>query len=68
MEYRRRFGVIGELEFVDQRAKVKDQAKVERDALMPSRLDGQAERPGVCCDQRVDRVGGFCRRWRAAPA
>ena len=59
MEYRRRFGVIWQLECVDQRAKVQDQAKIERHALMPGRLEGQAERLRICCDQRVDGVGRF---------
>jgi hypothetical protein len=68
MEYRRRLGVIGQLEFVDQRAKVQDQAKVERDASMPGRIEGQTKRPGICCDQRVDGIDSFRRSRRAAPA
>src|ERR1700722_2432949 len=66
MEHRRRLGIVGQSEFVDQRSDAHDQLQIEFDAAVPRRLDLDPERLRARRDKAVDRVGGLCRDQRLA--
>src|SRR5579864_1650965 len=58
MEDRRRLGIVRQREFVDQRRVAQDQTQIERDAVVPGRIESETERLRAC---RNERVAGISR-------
>src|SRR6202040_2282729 len=56
MEDRCGLGIVWQREFVDQRCMAQDQAQIERNALVPRRIECETERPRVRRDQCVDGI------------
>src|SRR5580693_8697646 len=56
MEDWRRLGIVRQAKFVDQRRVAQDQTQIERDAVVPGRIECQTERPCVRLDQCVGGI------------
>src|SRR5580692_8399667 len=59
MEDRRRLGFVRQREFVDQRREAQDQTQIERDAVVPGRIESETERLRAYRDERVAGIRGL---------
>jgi hypothetical protein len=57
MEYRRRFGIVGERKFIDQRRKSQNQLKIEFDPVVPGWINRQSESLRARHDQGIYDIG-----------